>query len=191
MLKDLLLKNRSYRRFDESFIIDNPTLTELIDYTRLCPSARNAQAIKYITVSGKQACGSVFPCLGWAAYLKDWPGPSEGERPSAYIVMLHDTSITNNIFSDDGIAALSILLAATERGLGGCIIASVQRDKLAPILGIDEKYKIIQVLALGKPIEKVVLEPMHPESDYKYWRDEHQVHHVPKRSTNELIICCL
>jgi len=80
-----------------------------------------------------------------------------------------------------------MLLTAVEQGFGGCIIGSVQREKLRAILSIPERYKIIQVFALGKPVEEIVLDKV-SGSDIKYWRDPEGIHHVPKRSLDELII---
>jgi nitroreductase len=186
-LKDLILKNRSYRRFDESFEISRDDLLEMIDAARLSGSARNAQALKYFLSSSKKVNDTIFPNLAWAAYISDWQGPEAGERPSAYIIQMHDTTLGSNFFCDDGIAAQSILLTAVEKGLGGCIIASVKKEALSKILKLPDHLKIIQVIALGKPIEQVVIEDM-KAGDIKYWRDENEVHHVPKRSLNELVV---
>jgi nitroreductase len=187
-LRDLIMKNRSYRRFDESYAIAKEELVSLIDLARHSASARNAQPLKYILSWTPESNKLIFPCLAWAAYLKNWKGPAEGERPSAYIVMLGDTSISNQYFCDHGIAAQSILLGAAEKGYGGCIIGSVNKELLRKNLEIPEQYEILQVIALGKPAEKVVIEPMPANGDYKYWRDEQNVHHVPKRSLEELIL---
>lgn len=186
-LKYLVKKNRSYRRFDQSFDISEETLYELIDLARLSASARNQQSLKYFISNTESLNKKIFPCLSWAGYLKDWVGPKEGQKPSAYIVMLNDTTIAKNHFCDEGIAAQSILLGATEVELGGCIIASVNKPILKSILKLPDHLEIIQVLALGKPIEHVRIEEM-KDGDYKYWRDKMEVHHVPKRSLDELII---
>lgn len=188
MLKDLVLRNRSYRRFDQKTRIAPETLRELIDLARLTASARNAQPLKYLLISSEAGCSSVFPHLAWAAYLKDWQGPQEGERPAAYIVMLGDTTLSSNFAADAGIAAQTILLGAAEMGLGGCIIASVARKELVPALEIPPQFEILYVLALGKPVETVVIEPLDNDGDIKYWRDAQQVHHVPKRSLEEVIL---
>lgn len=188
MIKDLVKNNRSYRRFYEDFIIGRNTLEELVDLARLSASAANRQPLKYILSCEKNKNDLIFPNLGWAGYLKDWPGPVEGERPSAYIVMLNDTEITKNYWCDPGIAAQTILLGATEKGLGGCIFASVKRDELRSALKIDKRYEILYVLAIGKPREKVVLETVGTDGDIKYWRDSQGVHHVPKRPLEEIII---
>lgn len=188
MLKDLILKNRSYRRFDGTVPVDMETLLALVDLARLSPSGANRQPLKFLPVNDADRCARVFPHLAWAGYLTDWPGPAAGERPTAYIVILHDTAIEMKAGCDHCIAAQSILLGAAERGLGGCMIASVQRGALREALGIPERYEPTLVLALGKPIERVVLETVGSDGDIKYWRDEDGVHHVPKRRLDEIII---
>lgn len=186
MIKELLKKNRSYRRFDESIRISREELYEMADAARLSASARNSQPLKYYISSDPTLNQKIFPTLAWAGYLKDWPGPDEGERPSAYIIQLHDKNIAGSYFCDDGIAAQSILLTAVEMGYGGCIIGSVKKEKLSEILSLPSNLSIIQVLALGKPAEKVVIDEIR-NNDIKYWRDEMDVHHVPKRSLKEII----
>lgn len=190
MLADLILKNRSYRRFYQDVPVSLETLRELIGLARLSASARNLQPLRYILCTDRETNAAVFSTLAWAGYLKDWPGPVEGERPAAYIVVLHDTTLGGQTYVgvDQGLAMQNILLGAAERGLGGCIIASVQRDRLRQILSIPERYEILAVIALGKPKETVVIEPVGPDGDIKYWRDAQQVHHVPKRSLDELIV---
>ena len=162
-------------------------LREMVEAARLSGSARNMQPLKYMLFNSPADCERIFPSLAWAGYLKAWPGPSEGERPSAYIVQLADLELATDWWCDDGIAAQSMLLTAVEQGFGGCIIGSVQREQLRRTLEIPARYKILQVLALGKPAEEVVIEQVQ-EGDIKYWRDEQGVHHVPKRSLDELIL---
>jgi nitroreductase len=159
-----------------------------IDNARLSPSARNQQALKYIISNEAEKNAIIFPSLAWAGYLPEWDGPEEGDRPSAYIIMLGDTTLSNNYFWDHGIAVQSILLSAVEKGYGGCIIASVKKEKLKRDLNIPDEFEVIQVIALGKPKESVVLEEMPETGDIKYWRDEHHVHHVPKRSLSSIIL---
>jgi nitroreductase len=186
-LKDLIKRNRSYRRFHQDVNIPEKILEEFIDLARLSPSARNAQTLKYFISCDTETNAKIYPKLSWAGYLKNWDGPKEGERPSAYIVVLNDTEISDNYFCDDGIAAQSILLGAVAEGLGGCIIGSVERLKLAKALNLPQHLKIVEVIALGKPREEVVIEEV-KEGNVKYWRDEAQVHHVPKRPLNEIIV---
>lgn len=187
MFKDLILKNRTYRRFYQSEKISVDQLLAWVDLARHSASARNAQSLKYILSTDDSFNALIFDHLGWAGYLTDWKGPEEGERPSAYIVLLNDTKLSGNYFCDDGIALQSMLLGATEAGYGGCIIHSVNRVKLRDLLQLQEQYEILYVLALGKPKETVVIDELEGDS-IKYWRDENQVHHVPKRPLEELIL---
>ena len=188
MLKDLVRKNRSYRRFHQEVSVDLETLREVVDLARLSASGGNRQPLKYILSCDPENNARIFPHLGWARYLTDWDGPVEGERPAAYIVILGDTEIAPSVGCDHGIAAQSIMLGATERGLGGCMIASIDRDGLRETLGIPARYKIPLVLALGRPKEKVMIEAVGPDDDIRYYRDAEGVHHVPKRSLDELIL---
>jgi len=188
MIADLIRKNRSYRRFYQNYTVDGKTLEELVNLARLSPSAANLQPLKYILATDSEINAQIFSCLAWAAYLKDWSGPEEGERPSAYIVILSDTTISKTVDCDHGIACQSILLSAREVGLGGCIIASINREKLRDILKIDPHYKIMLVIALGRPREEVVIEAANPDDSIKYWRDDKNVHHVPKRNLNDIIL---
>jgi nitroreductase len=188
-IHELVLKNRSYRRFYQDQAIDLQTLVELVDLARNSASGANLQPLKFFLSHRSDMNQTIFSHLGWAGYLKDWPGPEEGERPSAYIIILGDKTIKKSFGCDHGIAAQSIMLGAVEKGLGGCMIASVdRRDELIEALGFPDNLLILLVLALGKPKEKVVIDPLGPEGDIKYWRDEDEVHHVPKRSLEELII---
>lgn len=192
MLKDLICQNRSYRRFDQSHPIDSATLRELVDLARLSASGMNLQPLKYIVCHDPAVNATIFSHLVWAKYLADWGGPVEGERPAAYIIILGDTTIKAHVntsaSTDMGIAAQNILLGAVEKGLGGCIIASINRDKLRADLKIDDRYEILLVLALGKPAETVVIDPVGEDGSIKYWRDASDVHHVPKRGLDEIIV---
>ncbi len=188
MIRDLVMKNRSYWRFHQDVPIEHETLKELVDLARCSASGANRQPLKYILSCTPERNARVFSTLAWAAALPDWPGPPEGERPSGYIIILGDTEISKNAGVDHGIAAQSIHLGAVEKSLGGCMLASVKRDELRKLLDIPEQYEILLVLALGKPREEVVMETLEPGGDVRYWRDEDQVHHVPKRRLEDIIV---
>lgn len=187
-IRDLVLKNRSYRRFCQDHTIERETLVGLVDLARHSASGNNLQPLKFFLTADPETNAIIFPNTRWAGSLKDWDGPAEGERPSAYIVILGDKNITDSFGVNHGIAAQSILLGATEKGLGGCMIGSVQRVVLHRELGLAENLHILLVIALGKPSETVVIDPVGPDDSITYWRDEQDIHHVPKRSLDELIV---
>jgi nitroreductase len=188
MMKELVLKNRSYRRFQQNSTVSMETLKELVELARLSATGGNVQPLKFMLSGDAPKNAKIFSTLGWAAYLKDWGGPVEGERPAAYIVILGDKRLKPSFGCDHGIAAQSMLLGATEKGLGGCIVATIQKPALSQALSIPEHFEILLVIALGKPKETVVIEALGPAGDIKYWRDAAGVHHVPKRSLDELIV---
>lgn len=188
MIREMILKNRSFRRFDQNVKLDEQLLRELVDLGRISGSAANLQPLRYVLSWTDQRNALIFEHVAWAGYLQDWDGPAEGERPSGYVIVLADNRVSKNVDCDHGIACQSILLGAIEKGLGGCMIGSIRREALQQVLGIGPEYKILLIVALGKPAEQVELEDVGPEGDIKYWRDEASIHHVPKRTLDEIIL---
>ena len=188
MLSDLIRKNRSCRRFYQDHVVACDVLEGLVNLARLSASAGNLQPLKYILSVSAQKNAEIFTCLSWAGYLENWPGPDKGQRPAAYIVVVGDTRISKHIGCDHGIACQSILLGAREAGLAGCIIGAIDRPKLKRILRLPESMKILLVVAIGKPREVAVIDTVGPEGDIRYWRDEKERHHVPKRKLAEIIL---
>ena len=186
--KELVRKNRSYRRFDASQAISEAELIDLIDVGRLTPSGGNKQCLRFVLSCGPETNEAIFSSIGWAAYLPDWPGPSEDERPTGYVIILYDRSISEPDHRDTGITAQTILLRAVEKGYGGCMFGTIREKKLRTFLGLPDDMEIALVIALGKPVETIVLEDVEPGGSIKYYRDTDQTHHVPKRTTGELIL---
>jgi len=187
MIKGIIKKNRSIRRFKKGVRITKKTLIELVELARLSASAANLQPLKYLLSYDSEKNNKIFPYTKWAGYLSDWDGPNESERPSAYILILGDTAITKSFGCDHGIAAQNILLGAVEKGLGGCIVGALNRKGLHDNLDIPSRYEILLAVALGKPDEKIIIETV-CDDNIKYWRDEKDVLHVPKRPLEELIL---
>ena len=68
------------------------------------------------------------------------------------------------------------------------MIGSARRQALRHDLDIPDRYQILLIIALGKPVEIVITEPHQPGNDIRYYRDENGTHHVPKRELEELIV---
>ena len=189
MIRDLIIENRTCRRFYQDVPVELDTLRELVDLTRFTASGSNMQPLRYMLFCEPEKNTLIFPVLGWAGQIRDWPGPSEGERPSAYIIMLGDTEVGLRFAEvDAGLATQSIMLGAREKGLGGCMHWSVKRDDLREVLGIPPRYEILYVISLGKPKEKVVVDEVGPDGKTSYWHDKDGSHHVPKRELNDIIV---
>ena len=184
----LTLVNRSCRRFVQKYRIKDKQLYRLLYLVRQSASGANLQPLKYILSNEEEKNELIFPTLSWAGYLKDWDGPEEGEKPSAYIILLGDTELAKSFQYDAGIASQSITLGAAEMGLGSCLIGSIKRDILRKSLAIADQYEILLVIALGKPAERAVIDEIGDDGDVKYWRDDKGIHHVPKRGLAETIL---
>jgi nitroreductase len=185
MLKELVEKNRSYRKFYQEKEITREELESFIDLARKTPSATNGQLTRYLLSNNAEQNAQIYSCLKWAAYYKDWDGPEEGERPSAYIILLAPQSA--NVMYDEGIKGQTILLAAVEKGMGGCFIGNVDREALAQKVAVPAGYKITLVLALGYPKECVILHDVDAGTDLKYYRDAQGNQNVPKLRLKDLI----
>ena len=189
-MQEIIAKTRTFRRFNQKEPISTTILHELIDLARLGGSARNGQPWQYMVVNTPELCAKIFPYLGWAGYLTDWKGPVEGERPSAYVLCFLNKNRLKGPETeaqfDLGVATQNLLLGAMEKRIGGCRIGAFNA-KLASLFDMPEYLTLSLVIALGKPRETVIIEECKTEDDVRYWRDEHGVHHVPKRSLK----CCL
>lgn len=190
MFKDDVRKNRSYRKFYESEEVNMRTLEELVDLARLSASGMNLQSLKYILVNEKEKRDLIHPNIKWAAFLKDWCGPKEGERPSAFIMIFKDTSIKNSVVTqiDIGIACQSILLGAVDKGLGGCMIGNFNKGAIYNAFNIKEQYELQLIIAMGKPNQNIIIDEIEENDDTKYWVDKEGNHHVPKRKLEDIII---
>jgi nitroreductase len=186
--RELVTKCRSYRRFDSAFPVTEDAVRDLVELACYVPSSRNLQPLKFIAVCEPSLVAALYPCLSWAGYLADWPGPAEGERPQGYIVMLGDLLVSSDFACDSGIAAQTMLLGATASGLGGCILGSLDRKKIRELLKIPERFSLLLVIALGKPVETVVIDQMGADDSVRYFRDVNALHHVPKRVIDDVLL---
>lgn len=183
---DLVKEARSCRRYDEAAGLAEGTMEWLVDCARLIPCARNQQALRYVAVTSPKARNAMITSLSWAAALKDWKGPKEGERPGGFLVICTPPSITPHMRMDLGIAGQTIQLAATYAGLASCMFVSFDPAKVKPIIDVEEPWETALVLAIGKPAETRCVAPVPPSGELTYWRDEKSVHHVPKYDLDQV-----
>jgi len=190
MFRNIVKNNRSYRKFQEGADVKMGTLEDLVDLARQSASGMNLQALKYILVTGKEKREQIYPNIKWAAYLKDRGGPKIGERPSSFIMVFKDESMKNSPVAqiDLGIACQTILLGATEKGLGGCMIGAFNYEAIKSAFQIEDQYKLQLIIAIGKPNQNIIIDEIENDGDIKYWEDKDGNHHVPKRKLEDIII---
>lgn len=189
MFTELVTASRSVRSFKPNSSVSEETLKELIDVARKTPAAMNLQVLKYKLITDKEGISDMLSITRWATNL-NVKLPPKGHEPAAFIIICHDTRIAQErpIFMIDvGISAQTILLAAKERGLGGCLIGSAASETISKTFNIPEYLTPKLVIGLGVPDEEIVLEDT-TEEKTTYYRDEAGIHHVPKRALDDVII---
>lgn len=191
MLKELVIKNRSYRGFDENYNFTREQLERYIDLTRYTASSVNAQPLKYKIVYEKNEVEAVRPLTRWARALPDMVLPHPNMHATAFIIICQDTDISPNLAryqKDIGIVAQTITLAAVEDGLGGCMIGNFTPDEVKETLNLAENLTPMLIIALGKPAEEIVIKEIDNGESTKYYRDENDIHYVPKRKLKDILI---
>ena len=186
MIKELLKKNRSFRRFDRSVRISREELADIVETYRYTPSGMNYQPLKFYAVNDEKTVSGLFEHTGWASAVKDGK-PVYEESPVAFIVICHDINIGGCRDWDAGIASLALMERAAEMGYGGCIMGSFSKDRFKDLLDIKENLEPVLILALGKPAENVILTDAE-NGNIAYYRDEKKNHYVPKRPLDEILI---
>ncbi len=185
-LEKLVQKSRSTRRFEDDYFISLEDLKQLIDLARVSSSAKNMQPLKYILVTKKELVLKLAQTSTWASHLKDWE-QSDKERPSAFIIMLNDTSIDGFAMFDAGVSFEAISLGAKTKGLAVCPLASIDKNMCKQIFNIPSNLEILIGVAVGKSAENIKIVDI-KNSDINYYRDEEDNHCVPKRKLKEIII---
>lgn len=191
MIKDLIKKNRSVRGYDNSRDVTIEELREMVDCARLSASSVNMQPLKYILVNTIDGKARVLKQVSFAAKLSTLKLPHRGSEPMAYIVICQDEQISKSetgFLRDVGIVAQSITLAATELGLGACMLGYFSPDKLRQALDLSENLKPLLVISLGKSVEDVRIVEIEEGESTDYYRDEAGIHYVPKRKLDDVII---
>ncbi|MCD8397433.1 MAG: nitroreductase family protein [Lachnospiraceae bacterium] len=190
-LKELVKANRSYRGYDENRRVTREELLEMIDCARLTASSVNQQPLRYYLAYEKEDVDRIQPLTKWARGLPQMELPHPGMCPTAFVVICQDIHVCESLtrFSRDvGIVAQTILLAATEMGLGGCMIGNFSPAKISEALQLPAYLVPLLVVAIGKPAETIVMTEIGPDEPTNYYRDENDVHYVPKRRLEDIVI---
>ena len=191
MFKDIVKKSRSYRGYDESRRISREELLELVDCARFAPSSVNGQPFQYLLVWKKEDVDRLQPLTGWARALPDMKLPHPGKCPTAFVVICQNTEWDpdlNRYLRDVGAVAQTMLLAATQEGLGGIMIGNFSPAKVAHEMELPETIVPMRSVAFGKPDEKIVITEIENGQSTKYYRDEQDVHYVPKRKLEDIVL---
>ena len=178
---EVIRTRRTIRQYQQK-AIPYKELEDCVDAARLAPSARNSQPLEYVIVDAKDILKDMFSCMGFGGGISSFAG----KEPMAYVVVLVNKDLKGPWTAyDSGLAIENLCLAAWEKGIGSCILARINRDKIRQLLKIPDKFEIDLVVTMGYPAEKSVAEDMKGEAtDYK--RDEKGILHIPKRPLKKI-----
>lgn len=189
MLNELLIKARSCRSFVPNKQVAYDDIVKMINNARICSATRNSQPLKYKILHSESEVGEFMPITYWAKSL-GIKLPPDGHEPTAFIILFHDEEIVpfqSIYYKDVGICAEAITLTATELGLGSCMIGSFDAEKTKEIFSLRDSLMPVLCIALGYADETAIIEDA-LDGEIKYYRDENNVHHVPKRPLEEIIL---
>ena len=191
MFLDLVKQARSHRGFRQDRKVTRQELEHLVECARFTPAARNDQVLKYYLAVKPETVAAIQPLTKWAGALAELHLPRKGAEPVAYIVICLDGSLAENpapYQRDVGIVAQTMLLAAVEMGLNGCMIGSFAAGELREKLGLPETIKPQLLLALGEGTDRIVMTDVGEDGSTTYYRDAEDTHYVPKRTLEQLIL---
>ena len=183
-LNQLLVRNRSHRGYDPRRVVTMDELRRIVNVNTRIPSARNRQCLRFRLVLSDEA-HKVLPLIRLGGALPELHLPLEGTEPQAFIVVSSNVDEDRWVDMDLGISAQSMLLKATEMGLNGICIGAFKVDALTEAL--DQKYKPLLVLAIGKGIENIRLTEIAEDENHAYYRKD-GIHYVPKVKLDDLIM---
>lgn len=147
-LFEAIQSRHSVRTFAEREV-EEEKLLKVLDCARLAPSSTNSQPWRFVVVKGKER----EKVLSAQAPFNAWMGTAP-----VFVVIAADTGVKKSSregwhLIDIGLCAENLLLAAHGLGLGACPVAGYSEDKLRQNLGLEEKYRVPLVVALGYPAE--------------------------------------
>ena len=191
MIKDIVKKSRSYRGYDERRKLTREELLELVDCARYAPSSVNRQPFQYLLAYEQEHLDKLQPLTGWARALPQMKLPHPGKRPTGFMVICQNTQWDGDLgryVRDVGIVAQTMLLSATEMGLGGIMIGNFSPKRVSQVMELPEHIVPMLIVALGRPDEEIVLTELEPGGSTDYYRDEQDVQYVPKRKLEDIVL---
>jgi len=184
-LETLLLRNRSFRGYDSSYKVHRLQLEAIVRVNTMVASGMNAQRLRFRIVDSDSGAEKVLPLLKMGGALPELHLPLPGTEPGAFIVVCSTAPENSIIDIDLGISLQSMLLKATDLGLGGLIVRAFDKDALKQALQLP--LDPIAVLVIGKPAEKIELVSAREGESLRYYRRD-GIHFVPKIIVEDLMI---
>ncbi len=185
-IETLMEKNRSYRGYNKDFVVKQDMLERIVAVNTKIASAKNQQVLRFKLVTRETGAGTILQNIKLGGLLPELHLPFPGTEPEAFIIMCSTVPENRFVDIDLGIAAQSMLLKASEMGLNGIMIGAFNKAKI--IEAFQLPYEPLLLLAIGKGMETIKLQPVDEGSNLAYYREESGVQYVPKIRSEQLII---
>ncbi len=185
---ELVAAARTCRRFQGDRALGADKLASLVDLARISPCARNLQTLRYVTIHSQSARDAVFAMITLGAALRPEQRATAKQSPGGYIVILGPAGSSGFTLMDVGIAAQTINLGAAKEGLACCMVGSFHKERLTALISPPEGLEPLLLLALGAPGERRRLEALPSDGSVTYFRDAADVHCVPKRPLDAVLL---
>jgi nitroreductase len=129
--------------------VEKEKLERILEAARLAPSAENIQPWYFIVVTDPEKRKQIAGGGRFAGFIEDAP---------VLIVGCGDQRASPKWYSIDvAIAMQNMVIAATSEGLGTCWIGSFDEGLVRKLLKIPENYRVVALLTVGYPREKLDL----------------------------------
>jgi nitroreductase len=145
---EAIKRRRSVREYKDK-PIPTEKLERVLNAARLAPSAHNMQDWKFVVVKDKKTRGELAKAANYQFFVGEAPVVIAGVA----IEPKHVLSSGIPSWIDVVIAMDHLSLVATEEGLGTCWIGAFDQAKAKEVLKIPDRYKIIELMPLGYPIQ--------------------------------------
>jgi nitroreductase len=183
---EVLRTRRTFRAFTQD-PVPQEVLMDILEAGRLANCGANRQSLRFAVAQKPEDVAKLCELTKWAAAIPNGAGtPAPEQRPTLYIVILQDTSVTGYSDIDVGIAVAGMTTAAWAKGVGSCIIGTLHREKTAQFLGLPENLQVHTGIAFGYPAHRSTVVPLE-DGRKNYWRDENGDYYVPKYALEEIV----
>ena len=143
---DSIEKRASVREYQLKSV-PKDLLEKLVDAGRRAPTARAVEPWEFVVVTQKETLQKLGHIAASGAFIKS--------ATACIVIFCKDTKY----YLEDGCAATeNILLAAAELGLGACWVAGDKKPyapEVAKLLGAPSDLKLVSMISLGWPKQKV------------------------------------
>jgi nitroreductase len=156
---------RSIRKFRDD-PVEEEKLRAVLEAARLAPSAANAQETRFVVVRDAAIRERLFHASKGQEFVRQAPVVIAACAETDGRVM---TCGQTAYPIDVAISLDHLSLAAWSLGLGTCWVGRFDEKEARDALGVPERIRVVQLMALGVPDEEPAPRPRKPFEEVVHW----------------------